>query len=66
MENEVRCSVISIQSKRSLRSMKTVKTPKDLKNLLNEVWYQTKEMFKPPHLKNTVLTCLIQFGLTSR
>ncbi|KAE9542690.1 hypothetical protein AGLY_002601 [Aphis glycines] len=65
IENEVRCSVISIQSKRSLRSMKTVKTPKDLKNLLNEVWYQTKEMFKPPHLKNTLLTCLIQFGLTS-
>ncbi|XP_050422928.1 synaptic vesicle glycoprotein 2B-like [Adelges cooleyi] len=65
IENEVRCSVVSIQSKRSLRSMKTVKTPKDLRNLLKEIWYQTKEMFKPPHLKNTVLTCLIQLGLSS-
>ncbi|XP_050542198.1 synaptic vesicle glycoprotein 2C-like [Daktulosphaira vitifoliae] len=65
IENEVRCSIVSIQSKRSLRSMKTVKTPKDLRNLLKEIWYQTKEMFKPPHLKNTVLTCLIQLGLSS-
>jgi VNT family MFS transporter (synaptic vesicle glycoprotein 2) len=48
----------------SLRSL-SMRKPKDLKILLNEIWEQTKALCKPPHLKNTVLTCLIQFGLTT-
>ncbi|XP_022188783.1 synaptic vesicle glycoprotein 2B isoform X2 [Nilaparvata lugens] len=61
-EKEHRVSVISIQSTRSVRS---VKTPKDVKIFIKESWEQTTILFKTPHLKPTVLTCLIQFGLTS-
>lgn len=34
--------------------------------LLSEIWQQTKLLCKAPHLRNTVLTCAIQFGLTTR
>lgn len=39
--------------------------PRELKLLLVEVWVQTRTLFSQPYLKNTILTCLIQFGLTS-
>ncbi|XP_025408242.1 synaptic vesicle glycoprotein 2C-like [Sipha flava] len=51
-------------SEMSLNQSKT-KISMDLKDLATKMWCQTKELFKPPHLRNTVLTCLIQFGLTS-
>ncbi|XP_015108435.1 synaptic vesicle glycoprotein 2C [Diachasma alloeum] len=38
---------------------------KDLKVLCSEVWDLTKALCKPPYLRNTVLACGIQFGLTS-
>ncbi|XP_075232170.1 synaptic vesicle glycoprotein 2C-like isoform X2 [Lycorma delicatula] len=61
-EKEHRVSVISMQSQRSVRS---IKTRKDVKIFLKESWEQTLLLFKRPHLRPTVLTCLIQFGLTS-
>ncbi|CAH0389528.1 unnamed protein product, partial [Bemisia tabaci] len=64
-ERAPRVSIISIQSKRSVRSVKSVKSPKDVKLLLREVGYQTLELFYPPYRKNTILACLIQFGITS-
>ncbi|XP_056642432.1 synaptic vesicle glycoprotein 2B-like [Diorhabda sublineata] len=57
-------SVISQQSTRSIRSLR-IRKPKELKLLLGEIWEQTKALCKPPHLRYTVITCLIQFGLTT-
>lgn len=48
----------------SLRSL-SIKKPKHLKILVTEVWEQTKALSSAPHLKNTILTCAIQFGLTA-
>jgi MFS transporter, VNT family, synaptic vesicle glycoprotein 2 len=48
----------------SLRSL-SIRKPKHLKILLVEIWEQTKALFRTPHLKNTILTCAIQFGLTA-
>lgn len=48
----------------SLRSL-SMKKPKHLQILVKEIWEQTKMLCRPPHLKNTVLTCAIQFGLTA-
>lgn len=48
----------------SLRSL-SIKKPKHLKILLEEIWEQTKALCRAPHLKNTILTCAIQFGLTA-
>lgn len=36
------------------------------RRLVQEVWQQTKSLFYEPHLKNIILSCLIQFGLTTR
>lgn len=36
-----------------------------LRLLIEEVWSQTKALCRPPHLKNTLITCAIQFGLTA-
>ncbi|XP_065169374.1 synaptic vesicle glycoprotein 2C-like isoform X2 [Atheta coriaria] len=57
-------SVVSQNSTRSVRSLR-IRKPKELKLLLQEIWEQTKALCKPPYLRYTVLTCLIQFGLTS-
>ncbi|XP_050293572.1 synaptic vesicle glycoprotein 2B-like isoform X2 [Anthonomus grandis grandis] len=57
-------SVVSQQSTRSIRSLR-IRKPKELKLLLAEIWEQTKALCKPPHLRYTVITCAIQFGLTS-
>lgn len=48
----------------SLRSL-SMKKPKHLKILMVEIWEQTKTLCRAPHLKNTALTCAIQFGLTA-
>lgn len=53
-----------LNSNQSLRNL-SIKKPKHLKILLEEIWEQTKSLCRPPHLKNTVLTCAIQFGLTA-
>lgn len=50
---------------RSVRTL-SIRKRKDLKILFTEIWEQTKALCRPPHLRNTVLTCAIQFGLTSR
>ncbi|RZC31843.1 synaptic vesicle glycoprotein 2B-like [Asbolus verrucosus] len=57
-------SVVSQQSTRSIRSLR-IRKPKELKLLMQEIWEQTKALCKPPHLRYTVITCLIQFGLTT-
>ncbi|KAL7294930.1 hypothetical protein TKK_0011851 [Trichogramma kaykai] len=49
---------------KSTRALKLHKR-KDLKVLVAEVWDLTKALCKPPYLKNTLLACAIQFGLTS-
>lgn len=58
-------SVVSQQSTRSVRSLR-IRKPKELRILMQEIWEQTKALCKPPHLRYTVITCLIQFGLTTR
>lgn len=57
-------SVASQHSQKSVRSL-SMRKPKDLKRLFSEIWVQTKALCKPPYLKYTVITCLIQFGLTT-
>ncbi|XP_044756516.1 synaptic vesicle glycoprotein 2C-like isoform X2 [Coccinella septempunctata] len=57
-------SVVSQQSSRSIRSLR-IRKPKELRMLLREIWEQTKALCKPPHLRYTIITCLIQFGLTT-
>nr|XP_023022235.1 synaptic vesicle glycoprotein 2B-like [Leptinotarsa decemlineata] len=57
-------SVVSQQSTRSVRSLR-IRKPKELKLLLREIWEQTKALCSPPHLRYTVITCMIQFGLTT-
>ncbi|XP_043479354.1 synaptic vesicle glycoprotein 2B-like [Leptopilina heterotoma] len=49
---------------KSTRALKLHKR-KDLKVLTSEVWDLTKSLCKPPYLRNTLLACGIQFGLTS-
>nr|CAD7403315.1 unnamed protein product [Timema cristinae] len=58
-------SIISIESQRSQRDVGDLKSASGFKVLFAEIWDQTKALCKPPHLKNTVLTCAVQFGLTS-
>ncbi|XP_045469451.1 synaptic vesicle glycoprotein 2C-like isoform X2 [Harmonia axyridis] len=57
-------SVVSQQSSRSIRSLR-IRKPKELKMLLNEIWEQTKALCNPPHLRYTIITCLIQFCVTT-
>lgn len=57
-------SVISQMSTRSVRNLR-LRKPKELKLLMQEIWEQTKALCKPPHLRYTIITCLIQFGLTT-
>ncbi|KAF5302437.1 hypothetical protein FQR65_LT08526 [Abscondita terminalis] len=57
-------SVISQQSNRSIRNLR-IRKPKELRILLLEIWEQTKALCKAPHLKYTVISCLIQFGVTT-
>ncbi|XP_060801756.1 synaptic vesicle glycoprotein 2C [Amyelois transitella] len=63
-EKERTVSVASQGSQKSVRSL-SMRKKKDLKRLFGEIWVQTKALCKPPYLKNTILTCLIQFGLTT-
>lgn len=49
---------------RSIRTL-SMRKPNHLKILFSEIWDQTKALCKTPHLKNTILTCIIQFGITS-
>ncbi|SPP88387.1 blast:Synaptic vesicle glycoprotein 2C [Drosophila guanche] len=37
----------------------------ELKRLFLEIWYQTKTLYKHPYLKNSLITCAIQFCLTT-
>lgn len=60
-EREREKGVIQTQSLRSL----SIRKPKHLKILIKEVWEQTKGLCSAPHLKNTILTCAIQFGVTA-
>lgn len=59
-------SVVSTTSRVSVKSLKSIRSPKHIKLLLDEVWDQTKQLCRPPHRYYTILTCLIQFGLTTR
>lgn len=42
-----------------------LRRPKELRILIGEIWTQTKTLCTKPFLRTTILTCLIQFGLTS-
>ncbi|XP_059056738.1 synaptic vesicle glycoprotein 2C-like isoform X2 [Achroia grisella] len=57
-------SVGSQNSQKSVRSL-SMRKPKDLKRLFGEIWVQTKALCRPPYLKYTIITCLLQFGLTT-
>uniref|UniRef100_T1GG33 Major facilitator superfamily (MFS) profile domain-containing protein n=1 Tax=Megaselia scalaris TaxID=36166 RepID=T1GG33_MEGSC len=48
---------------RTVRQLR-IRRPRELALLLKEIWTQTKNLCKKPHLRNTALTCFIQFGLT--
>lgn len=37
--------------------------PKNLGSLVKSIWIQTAPLFRPPHLGNTTLLCLIQFSI---
>lgn len=50
---------------RTVRQLR-IRRPRELALLLKEIWTQTKNLCKKPHLRNTALTCFIQFGLTMR
>lgn len=49
---------------RSIRTL-SMRKKHHLKILFNEIWDQTQALCKAPHLKHTILTCIIQFGITS-
>lgn len=55
---------VPVVDNKNLRKL-NMKKPKHLKLLLKEVMEQTKALCEPPHLRNTLLTCAIQFGLTT-
>ncbi|XP_012284239.1 synaptic vesicle glycoprotein 2C isoform X2 [Orussus abietinus] len=59
--------VKSLQEKSSSKDTRSLKLHKrkDLKVLFSEVKDLTIALCKPPHLRNTILACAIQFGLTS-
>lgn len=59
--------VKSLQEKNKDKNMRSLKLHKrkDLKVLLKEVKDLTTALCKKPYLKNTLLACGIQFGLTS-
>ncbi|XP_058445602.1 synaptic vesicle glycoprotein 2C-like [Malaya genurostris] len=61
--NEKANNVMEIHN-RSKRTL-SMRKPNHLKILLSEIWDQTKALCKFPYLKNTILTCIIQFGITS-
>lgn len=63
-EKEHKISSVSLKINKSVREL-SLRKPKHLKVFFQEIWDQTKALCKPPHLRNTVLTCLIQFGLTT-
>lgn len=48
----------SIENRRRILETKESRFP-----LLKSVWIQTAPLFKPPHLKPTLLICIIQFGI---
>ncbi|XP_052868506.1 synaptic vesicle glycoprotein 2B-like [Anopheles cruzii] len=50
--------------KRSIRTFSMHK-PKHMKILLGEIWEQTKALCGPQFRRNTVLACMIQFGITT-
>lgn len=58
-------STISRRTSKSVRAL-SMRKPKEMKMLMGEIWSQTKLLCKSPHLRNTLLTCAIQFGLTTR
>lgn len=64
-EKQRTISVASQSSQKSVRSL-SMRKPKDLKRLFGEIWTQTKALCKAPYLKYTIITCLIQFGVTTR
>uniref|UniRef100_A0A1I8PCK4 Major facilitator superfamily (MFS) profile domain-containing protein n=2 Tax=Stomoxys calcitrans TaxID=35570 RepID=A0A1I8PCK4_STOCA len=49
---------------KSVRSL-SLRKPDELKILISEIWLHTKTLCKRPYLRNTALTCGIQFCLTT-
>ncbi|KAJ6639965.1 Synaptic vesicle glycoprotein 2B, partial [Pseudolycoriella hygida] len=64
LQEKEKISAISHKTSKSVRAL-SMRKPREMKLLLSEIWLQTKLLCKPPHLRNTVLTCAIQFGLTT-
>ncbi|XP_031639091.1 synaptic vesicle glycoprotein 2B-like [Contarinia nasturtii] len=48
----------SIENRRRILEAKNSRFP-----LMKSIWIQTAPLFKPPHLRPTILICTIQFGL---
>lgn len=46
----------------SIRNL-SIRKHQDLKILLKTFWHQTQQLCRPPWLKNTMVTCLMQFGI---
>lgn len=65
LQEREKISAISQKTSKSVRAL-SMRKPREMKLLLSEIWLQTKLLCKPPHLRNTILTCAIQFGLTTR
>lgn len=64
LKEKDKISAITQKTNKSVRAL-SMRKPKEFKLLMSEIWLQTKLLCKPPHLRNTLLTCAIQFGLTS-
>uniref|UniRef100_A0A1B0CZJ6 Major facilitator superfamily (MFS) profile domain-containing protein n=1 Tax=Phlebotomus papatasi TaxID=29031 RepID=A0A1B0CZJ6_PHLPP len=64
LKEKEKSSGISQKTNKSIREL-SMRKPKEFKLLWTEIWEQTKALCKPPHLKHTALTCIIQFGITS-
>lgn len=65
LKEKDKVSAISEKTNKSVRAL-SMRKPREMKLLLTEIWTQTKMLCKAPHLKNTILSCSIQFGLTTR
>uniref|UniRef100_A0A8D9BLM1 Synaptic vesicle glycoprotein 2B n=1 Tax=Cacopsylla melanoneura TaxID=428564 RepID=A0A8D9BLM1_9HEMI len=61
-EKPHRMSTVSMTSTKSTKSI--LRSRKAMKAFLAEIKFQTGELFNKEHRKNTILACLVQFGLT--
>lgn len=61
-ENENKLNIISILNETTAIKSKYLKNSK---NIFKSMWKQTAPIFMQPYLKNTIIACIIQFGIFS-